>query len=139
MFFFCFIACIQKRKKSGDLPFLHHLKHLFTFTFLQESNEEKHTLVSQSKQRHHKLHFLQKLGGQKPCWEQARLSSLVNKQVGKRHKKALKFLQGKCSAVQRSAVQCSEFTAMRCSAVQYSTVSYSKTNYLVYCHKVQES
>ena len=26
--------------------------------------------------------FLQKLGCQKPCWDQARLSSLINKQVG---------------------------------------------------------
>ena len=39
------------------------------------------TLVLQSQQRLHKLQFLQKLGCQKPCWVQARLSSLVNKQV----------------------------------------------------------
>ena len=34
-----------------------------------------------SQQRLHKLHFLQKLGCQKPCCDQAILSSLVNKQV----------------------------------------------------------
>ena len=39
------------------------------------------TLVPQSKQRLHKLCFLQKLGRPKPCWDQAGLSSLVNKQV----------------------------------------------------------
>ena len=33
----------------------------------------------------HKLRFLQKLGCQKPCWDQARLSSLVNKQVALRY------------------------------------------------------
>ena len=33
------------------------------------------------KKRLHKLRFLQKLGCQKPCWDQVRLSSLVNKQV----------------------------------------------------------
>ena len=40
------------------------------------------TLVLPSEQRLHKLQFLQELGCQKPCWDQARLSSLVNKQVG---------------------------------------------------------
>ena len=39
------------------------------------------TLFPPSQQRLHKLCFMQKLGCQKPCWEQARLSSLVNKQV----------------------------------------------------------
>ena len=34
-------------------------------------------------QRLHKSTVLQKLGCQKPCWDQARLSSLVNKQVGR--------------------------------------------------------
>ena len=39
--------------------------------------------VLSSQQRLHKLRFLQKLGCQKSCWDQARLSSLVNKQVGR--------------------------------------------------------
>ena len=39
------------------------------------------TKVHTSQQMLHKLSFLQKLGCQKPCWYQARLSSLVNKQV----------------------------------------------------------
>ena len=38
--------------------------------------------VPPSKQRFHKLQFLQELSGQKPCWDEARLYSLVNKQVG---------------------------------------------------------
>ena len=37
------------------------------------------TLFPKSKQRLHKPQFLQKLGCQKPSWDQARLSSLVNK------------------------------------------------------------
>ena len=38
------------------------------------------TLSPLSKQRLHKSQFLQKLSCQKPHWDQARLSSLVNKQ-----------------------------------------------------------
>ena len=44
-------------------------------------NKEKHHHISLSKQWLHKLEFLQKQGCQKPWWDQARLSSLVNKQV----------------------------------------------------------
>ena len=40
------------------------------------------TSVLPSQQRLHKLRFLQKQGCQKPCWDQVRLSRLVNKQVG---------------------------------------------------------
>ena len=39
------------------------------------------TLFPPSKQMLHKSQFLQKLTCQKPYWDQARLSSLVNKQV----------------------------------------------------------
>ena len=39
------------------------------------------TLFPPSQQRLHKLQFLKKLGCQKPYWDQATLSSLVNKQV----------------------------------------------------------
>ena len=39
------------------------------------------TLFPPSQQRLHKLQFLKKLGCQKPYWDQARLSSLVNKPV----------------------------------------------------------
>ena len=39
------------------------------------------TLALPSKQRLHNLRFLPKLGCQKHCWDQGRLSSLVNKQV----------------------------------------------------------
>ena len=37
----------------------------------------------------HKSQFLQKLGCQNACWGKARLSSLVNKQVGSLHAKKL--------------------------------------------------
>ena len=39
------------------------------------------TLFPPSQQRLHKSQFLHKMSCQKPCWDQARLSSLVNKQV----------------------------------------------------------
>ena len=47
-----------------------------------EAMKRNSIFVLPSKQRLHKLCFLQKLGSQKPCWDQARLSSLVDKQVG---------------------------------------------------------
>ena len=55
-------------------------KHLFVFSI--EAMQKNSILVLPSKQRLQNLCFLQKLGCQKPCWDQARLSSLVNKQVG---------------------------------------------------------
>ena len=58
------------------------LKRLIsTLSLLHAINAEKTQLLLPSQQRLHKLRFLQKLGCQKPCWDQARLSSLVNKQV----------------------------------------------------------
>ena len=51
------------------------------FFFYIEAMKRNSILVLPSKQRLHKLCFLQKLGCQKPCWDQTRLSSLVNKQV----------------------------------------------------------
>ena len=56
-------------------------RHISTFPFLHASNSEKLHLLLPSQQRLHKLRFLQKLGCQKPCWDQATLSSIVNKQV----------------------------------------------------------
>ena len=51
--------------------------------FLHTHNPEILNLgfVVPSEPRLHKLHFLQKLCCQKPCWDHARLSNLVNKQV----------------------------------------------------------
>ena len=51
-----------------------------TFPFLH-AMQRNSTLFLPSQQRLHKLGFLQKLGCQKPFWDQARLSSLINKQV----------------------------------------------------------
>ena len=49
---------------------------------LQASNAEKNPPRSSITTRLHKLCFLQKLSRQKPCWDQARLTSLVNKPAG---------------------------------------------------------
>ena len=59
----------------------HPSKPPYILPFLQKSNKENHHNISPLKKRLHKLRFLQKLGCQTPCWDQARLSSLVNKQV----------------------------------------------------------
>ena len=48
------------------------LSSLFLFSI--EAMERNFTLDFPSKQRLHKLRFLQKVGCQKPCWDQARLS-----------------------------------------------------------------
>ena len=57
---------------------------LSSFSTLFSSKKAMHRKKKQSKQRLHKSQFLQKLSCQKPYWDQARLSSLVNKQVGRR-------------------------------------------------------
>ena len=50
--------------------------------FFRQAMQRNSIWVLPSQQRLHKLRFLQKLGCHKPSWDQARLSSLVNKQVG---------------------------------------------------------
>ena len=57
-------------------------RYCYHFSFSSCNECKKKTLVLLSKQRLHKLCILQKLGYQKLCWDQANLSSLVNKQVG---------------------------------------------------------
>ena len=52
------------------------LSSLFLFSI--EAMKRNSIIVLPSKERLHKLRFLQKLGCQKPCWDQA---SLVNKQI----------------------------------------------------------
>ena len=52
------------------------------------------TLVLPSQQMFHKLGFVQKLGCQKPCWDQARLSSLLNKQSGEASRWRVGYEQG---------------------------------------------
>ena len=44
------------------------------FLFSIEAMQRNFVLDLQSKQRLHKLRFLKKVGCQKPCWDQARLS-----------------------------------------------------------------
>ena len=82
MTIFC-IAFIEERT-SVNKSLLHSSKHLYTFPFLQENNAENPHLiliVPPSKQRLHNSQFLKKLSCQKPCWYQARLYILVNKNV----------------------------------------------------------
>ena len=40
------VTQINGPRKGDNKSFLHHLKHLYTFPFLQESNEEKHHPIS---------------------------------------------------------------------------------------------
>ena len=77
------------RPKSS--PSLQSSNTLFTFCSLLNilnngtgSEDEGDTLRTSTQQRLHKLKFLQKLSHQKPCWDHARLSSLVNKQFAER-------------------------------------------------------
>ena len=66
--------CVEKlgKMKTG---------HVSTLPFLHASNAEKPHHLLPSQRRLHKLRFLQKLGCQNSCWDQARLSSQVNKQI----------------------------------------------------------
>ena len=54
-------------------------------------------LVPPSQQRLHKQQVLQKLSHQKPYWDQARLSSLVNKQVAVQGPVEINLFQFKAS------------------------------------------
>ena len=77
--FFALLALkIEKWRKSV----LSSSNLLYTFPFLQEINEGKHDPDSHHQNKvFHKSQFLQKLSCPKLYWDQARLSSLVNKQV----------------------------------------------------------
>ena len=75
------IAFLEKRESEEKLCRMKNgLVSTFPFFYMQ-AMQRNLTLVLPSQQRLHKLHFLQKLGSQKPSWDQARLFSLVNKQV----------------------------------------------------------
>ena len=99
------------------------------FFFSIQAMKKNCNFVLPSNQRLHKSCFLQKLGCQKPSWDQARLPSLVNKNDAPYMEiKVILFLVfilfiGKiavqCSAVQFSAVQ---FSTLQCSAVQSDAV-----------------
>ena len=71
----CFSVLIDWEKEKWRKSILHHWKILYTFHFLKQTMHKTTTLFPPSKQRLHKLCFLQKLGCQKPCGDQARLSS----------------------------------------------------------------
>ena len=78
---FLFIAFLKKKKGVEKLG---RMKNglFYTCSFFHKSNAEKSHLSFPTQQRLHKLRFLKKLGCQKPCWDMATLSNLVNKQVG---------------------------------------------------------
>ena len=77
----CFSSLISGWKDMCREPWKDEERRCFHFTLSPASNVEKPHLILPSQQRLHKLRFLQKPGCQKFCWDQARLSSLVNKQV----------------------------------------------------------
>ena len=58
-----------------------HVQFISFQASLQESNEAKNHAISPIKKRLHESQFLRKLSCQKTYWDQARLSSLLNKQV----------------------------------------------------------
>ena len=69
--FLC-IASMEKRE-SGDKSIFHPFSFLLLCLSSRKAVNRSTTRFPQSKQRLHKLRFLQKLGCQKPCWDQARL------------------------------------------------------------------
>ena len=75
-----FTAILEERESVGKLEGW-QLDLSSVFFFFIEAMKRNSFLLLPSKQRLHKLRFLQKLGCQKLCLDQARLSGLVNKQV----------------------------------------------------------
>ena len=69
--FLCIAA--MKKNKSGDKPIFHLISFMILPLSFREALNRSTTLFPRSKQRLPKLRFLQKLGCQKPCWDQARL------------------------------------------------------------------
>ena len=68
-----FSALLQWRKKSGKKSIFHPFSFVILPLSFREALNRSTTQFPQSKQRLPKLRFLQKLGCQKPCWDQARL------------------------------------------------------------------
>ena len=66
------IASMEKRKR-GDKSIFHPFSYLMLPLSSRKAVNRSTTRFPQSKQRLHKLRFLQKLDCQKPCWDQARL------------------------------------------------------------------
>ena len=73
----CFSLLLSWRKegvKRNDVDWSYHC-----FSFFKQALQRNTTSLLPSQQRLHKLCFLQKQACQKPCWDQARLSSLLKK------------------------------------------------------------
>ena len=68
---FLFVASMEK-KKNEDQSISHPSSFLIPPLSSRKAVKEAPALFTQ-KPRVHKLHFMQKLGCQKPCWDQARL------------------------------------------------------------------
>ena len=78
------VLCINgtQQKKRGEKSILPHLKHIRKFPILQESNEEEHHPGSTTKRKASQIMFSAETGlSETLFWDQARLSSPVNKQV----------------------------------------------------------
>ena len=70
----------RKRELQTNPSLILHTFFALSF-FCRQETQRSPTLVPPSQQRHYKSQFLQKLSYQKCCWDKARISSLVDKQV----------------------------------------------------------
>ena len=77
LLFIAFLGDLESVEKLGRMKIVLVSTNPFSIQAMQRNP----TLVSPSQQRLYKLHFLQKLGYQKTCWDQDRLPSLVNEQI----------------------------------------------------------
>ena len=78
-----YIAYIKKRK-GGDRSILHPSRFSTLPLSSRKAMQKSTTTFTTSKQKLPKSQFLRIFSCQKPYWDQARLSSLVNKQVAVR-------------------------------------------------------
>ena len=77
-----FSALLARRKGKEETSPFYLIPIFSTYSLSSRKAMKKNSnLFPPSKQRLHKSQFLQTLGCQKPYWDQARLSSLVNKPV----------------------------------------------------------
>ena len=83
------IACREKTK-SEDKSSLIRPSFSTHIRSSRKAIKRSTTLFPSSKERLHKLQFLQELSYQKPYWDHARLSSLGNKQVSLTYPSLLK-------------------------------------------------
>ena len=72
---------LRTEKEQTSQSSTHPIFSILSLSYRQ-AMQRSPTLISASHQSLHKSQFLQKISCQKPWWDHARLSGLVNKQVG---------------------------------------------------------